>query len=390
MHGHETRSGAGARTNLRSAVTLSHASMASPFSSPVSAPSSSVSASPPPPAVATPAEGGPSRRSRSRSRSRERTPSAPARVHSIGGPQGARDGRTRVRPYTITLHDPTPERSSSLEELLSDGRFELVIVGRETCPTTDREHLQGYFKLKNAATWQNVKALFSRSGLDDVHLEQARGSPSQNWQYCSKEGNIFMEKGQPPKGQGQRSDLEAAAAIVAERGLTALAHEMPRQFVLHHRGFAALQQRLIQPRTEAPKVYVLWGPTGTGKSYWARRLTDDPFVWHPQQAQWFDGYEGQDHAIFEEFRGQIPFGMVLSLLDRYDCRVQSKGACGQFRPRKIFFTSPAPPEEWWELLAGNDGKLDQLKRRITRTFHLTRPFNPDEPLSEEFNQLLNL
>lgn len=314
-------------------------------------------------------------RERARSRSRERIEP---------------DGRTsRVRPYVFTLHNLTDDRLAVIEEVLNEERFEYVIVGRETCPTTQREHLQGYFKLKNAATWVNVKRLFGDE-LNDIHLERAKGSPSQNYEYCSKEKNIFMEKGDRPKGQGNRSDLDDAIAVVTERGLTALATEMPRQFVLHHRGFAALEQRLITKRTEPPQVYVLWGPTGTGKSYWARKLTDDPFVWHPQLGTWFDGYCGQEHAIFEEFRGQIPFGMVLSLLDRYDCRVQVKGGSTEFRCRKIFFTSPAPPEEWFQTLASNDGQVNQLKRRITRVIHLTTPLDVDAPLDPQFNALVNL
>eukprot|EP00959_Pyramimonas_sp_CCMP1952_P383736 8041931-Pyramimonas_sp.AAC.2 len=35
-------------------------------------------------------------------------------------------------------------------------------------------------------------------------------------------------------------------------------------------------------------------------------------------------------VIKEEFRGQLPFSMLMRLLDRYDCRVEFKGGSAQF------------------------------------------------------------
>lgn len=137
-----------------------------------------------------------------------------------------------------------------------------------------------------------------------------------------------------------------------------------------------MQARLAKKRKTAPKVVVLHGPTGTGKSHTARAELselyeeDDIYIWHPQQGTWFDGYEGQRGVLFEEFRGQIPFGFLLSLLDKYDCRVQCKGSTTQFAAETIYITSPKPPKEWYENLASNDGGLNQLTRRITETRQL--------------------
>jgi len=64
----------------------------------------------------------------------------------------------------------------------------------------------------------------------------------------------------------------------------------------------------------------------------------------------------------------MPFGMMLALLDRYQCKVQYKGGMAQFRATKIILTSPKHPQDWYQ----DDGhdKVDQLIRRITRITHV--------------------
>ncbi len=146
-----------------------------------------------------------------------------------------------------------------------------------------------------------------------------------------------------------------------------VAIDHPEIFGQNHKGLIALQSILIQPRNEVPTVTVLYGGTGAGKSREAREIVgEDKYVWHPQQNQWFDGYAGEKDVIFEEFRGQLPFGMLLSLLDRYDCKIQYKGGMCEFAATNIVVTSPLHPREWYKSddLATHD-KIEQLLRRIT-------------------------
>jgi hypothetical protein len=59
----------------------------------------------------------------------------------------------------------------------------------------------------------------------------------------------------------------------------------------------------------------------------------------------------------------LPFGMMLDLLDRYECKVQIKGSTVQFCPKIIYITSPKQPCEWYS--TDSNDKEDQLLRRIT-------------------------
>lgn len=165
--------------------------------------------------------------------------------------------------------------------------------------------------------------------------------------------------------------MATAAEIVAEGGVAALLEQAPALYIRYHAGFEKLERRLQPTRKVAPTVTVLYGGTGVGKSRLAREMLTDPYVWHPQQGTWFDGYIGEPNVIFEEFRGQIPFGFLLSLLDRYCCRVQCKGSSVQFSASNIVITSPVSPAEWYPTLSENEGRLDQLMRRISKTVHVT-------------------
>ena len=109
----------------------------------------------------------------------------------------------------------------------------------------------------------------------------------------------------------------------------------------------------------------------------------DFYVWWPAQEKWFDGYEGHEKTLFEEYRGQMPFGHMLMLLDRYDARVQYKGGSMQFCSTKIAITSPLHPMLWYkkEDLQAQD-RIDQLIRRIGNDNIINMDFEPPDWVKE--------
>lgn len=74
------------------------------------------------------------------------------------------------------------------------------------------------------------------------------------------------------------------------------------------------------------KVYVFWGPTGTGKS---RRAWDeagpDAYPKDPRSKFW-DGYNGHSNVVLDEFRGAIDVSHLLRWFDRYPVLVEVKGS----------------------------------------------------------------
>ena len=61
---------------------------------------------------------------------------------------------------------------------------------------------------------------------------------------------------------------------------------------------------------------------------------------------WFDGYDGHDTAIFDDFRASVNrFAYILRVLDRYPMDVPVKGGFVNWNPKYIVFTCPRPPSE---------------------------------------------
>lgn len=241
-------------------------------------------------------------------------------------------------------------------------------------------HLQGYCEFKYPTKFSTVK-----KKLPTAHIEERIGTAKDASNYCKKgeqsktewkqwkDGgphfglNAKVHEGGEISNQGKRNDLSPAVEMIREgKRMRTVAQECPETFVRFHKGLIALQAQLVEPRTGPPTVKVFYGSTGSGKSKLAREwLGEDFYDWWPAQEKWFDGYEGEKNVIFEEFRGQFPFGMMLMLLDRYSARVQLKGSMINFAATRIAITSPLHPRLWYksEELQAND-RIDQMIRRI--------------------------
>lgn len=89
----------------------------------------------------------------------------------------------------------------SLEKCLKDGGLQYAIVGKERAPDTGTPHLQGFIAMQPTVlpasqglvgTWKKLFPFLARA-----HLETARGTDSQNKEYCSKTGDVLLECGTP-------------------------------------------------------------------------------------------------------------------------------------------------------------------------------------------------
>ena len=58
------------------------------------------------------------------------------------------------------------------------------LYGKEICPTTGRQHFQGFMRLKKAMRITELKL------IGKPHLEACKGNEEQNERYCSKDGNV--------------------------------------------------------------------------------------------------------------------------------------------------------------------------------------------------------
>lgn len=122
----------------------------------------------------------------------------------------------------------------------------------------------------------------------------------------------------------------------------------------------------MKPQAMERKVFVLYGPTGTGKSHraWAHAGLDA----YPKSSTsiYWDGYQGQEMVVMDEFRGKIGIEHLLTWFDKYPVCVQNKfGGC-VLNAKTIIITSNLHPKDWFPDL--DETTIQALLRRLTIFF----------------------
>jgi DUF971 family protein len=262
--------------------------------------------------------------------------------------------------FTINNYDEATQEA--LRSLCADASSHVryIIFGRET-GRNGTDHLQGYLQFTKKKRLGGVKRT---AGFARAHLELARGTFEDNRKYCSK-GEDFEEYGIPVVKAGQRTDLMSMKAMIDE-GKTEL-EVAEANFSCWANNYKALdryRQMKSARRNWKTVVIVLIGPTGVGKTRFVFDQPDDRelYVWnYSGRDVWFDGYYGQDRVLFDDFDwGQIPYRMMLRLLDRYPCKVPVKGSWAEWKPRKIYITSNREINQWYP-----NEDTSHLERRVT-------------------------
>ena len=261
-----------------------------------------------------------------------------------------------------------------------DASMKYLIIGKETCPDSGREHRQCYVEFKSA---KSISAAQRCLGLDaGTHFEKRKGSAFQASEYCKKEGN-FQEFGLAPhKPQpGKRTDLEEIRESLANgTDMLDVADKYFGTWCRNHRALDRYMQlamaKSAYAQREGMKVSIYWGSTGTGKTMSAFQEDPDLYKWSPSEGtQWWDGYTGQKTLLIDEFNGQLKVEYLLAILDRYRLQLQVKGGFTHAAWTRVIITSNTDPEDWYSEV---DPKIrEALDRRITEVVHFPIDLNDD-------------
>ena len=294
---------------------------------------------------------------------------------------------SKMRNACFTLNNYTDDDCTRLSGLAKCPDVSYCVIAKEI-GESGTPHLQGYAEFSGSFSFSRVKALLGTT----AHIEPRHGPQSRAISYCKKgdqphdEWDSAHEDGYhyganldllcefgTPKSPGQRTDLDQVVTdIQAGKRLRDLAADHPIQFIKYSKGILSYRSALQAPRssTTPKEVIVRFGDTGTGKTRQAWLDHPDAYVWGPGHGKWFDSYDLHTEVIFDEFRGQLPFALLLQLLDRYPMKVEYKGGMTEFVADSITITSPVHPVHWYSL-SGSNGKIGQLVRRITKIYHHT-------------------
>ena len=281
--------------------------------------------------------------------------------------------RVRRRRFCLTLNNPTSVECVQWNSVLSDGNvaehaksLTFFIVQSEREGTF---HYQAYCEFKKAVSWSQLKKIFG----DRIHIEESRGTGAANIKYCTKNttrvtGELLCISGQ--WGRPKSSGGVTLAAIRIQNGdkLDAIVEDFPGVALMSMPKLEAAIAHAKGPRTEKPKVTILFGLTGCGKSQYCVRTFGTSAYWvaPPAKGQvWWGHYMCQDVCVFDDFHhGWFPLTELLRILDSTPHFVAPKGGQVPFNSGHLVFTCNVDPRDWYHAYQGDSAHKDALERRI--------------------------
>lgn len=245
-------------------------------------------------------------------------------------------------------------------------------------------HLHLVYEDDKTFRWSEVKKVLPRA-----HIEPTRGQKTQAEDYIYKRGK-YAEKGEQVicikfhgeiKGaQGVRTDLLDIGKYI-DMGLRPddiLDKDI--RFYKHENIVRAAYYRKRSKETPLlrdVKVYYHVGLSGSGKTYDFVKLSndnpDDVFlICDYNRSSLFDYYSGESILILDEFRGQIPFSLLLCILQGYKQRFHARYRMVWGLWTEVHITSVIPPEKLYSRMVTETREYDtyeQLSRRITEVIY---------------------
>lgn len=227
----------------------------------------------------------------------------------------------------------------------NSSKIRFIGVGLEVCPTTNRQHYQGWMQFHKKTRHTAAKKVFKGN-----YIAPMFANDEANKTYCSK-GKNYTTYGSP-KTKGQRTDLEGIFEQIRNgTSLIDIADANPGRFCQYRGGlnqYKAMCDKRNALAFRHVQVFVYWGPTRTGKTKAAMASgpADSIFLIHASGLQWWCGYEGEPILIIDEYDSSVCIIKMLQLLDGYRCRLDIKGGHTYARWTTVYITSNINPLDW--------------------------------------------
>lgn len=331
------------------------------------------------------------------------------------------------RGWMVTINNPKIPGDAYLAQWFADGNIVFGCGQLEQAPETGTPHLQMYIVTKvNDANKNGFGVKWMKENIHSTaHLDKRQGSHEEARDYCTLkeykgktkivlagpwtigEWSEIEEKKKGSTKGGAKVKLNwetMLGEVKAGRSDKYLMEKYPHLFLTSHK--AIEKARLVyasEVTRQQPKVFVLYGVTGSGKSHKANQImlnNGGGHVFHKGNHGnfWADGYDPMRHNVvwFDEFDGSwFSYKQLLRVCDKWPYNMETKGGTVNFNPKLIIFTSSKHPKEWYSVEAVPD--TSELMRRLSGKhgciINMTTKFNvpvEDGPnLVEEFDKYLS-
>lgn len=228
----------------------------------------------------------------------------------------------------------------------------------EECPESHKHHLQCFVVFRKRVRFSAVKRLFPLA-----HIEKRMGTRTEAIAYCSKDATrlsaplTFGTLPEDSVGMKRKITEELVSKTVLQ-----VIDETPNLW-RNYRVLTQIRSSVSSPRNFLTCGILLTGPTGCGKSLLALHVSAllGSVYYADPTLKWFDGYDGQEVIVVDEFRG-APISLLLRMLDRYPMLLPIKGAMTQLYAKYIIFTSNLVFQKMFKYL--DIGTYLALRRRL--------------------------
>lgn len=263
--------------------------------------------------------------------------------------------------WCFTLNNPDDCGITSDDVLSWDHRY---IVFQREVGESGTPHFQGSIFFDKTKRLAGLKKI-----CKFAHWEPMRGNADQAIAYCTKEdtrtAGPWEDGDRPVSRQGHRSDLENFSDSVKHGdSVNDLWDTHTSVMIRYTRGAQeAINHYAARncPTKRDIEVYIYWGKTATGKT--TRVYDQHPDCYSLDNYPWFDGYNGQDVLLMDDFYGNVPISVMLKMLGGFPFRVQVKGSTVLAKWTKVYITSNTDPDTWYKNVPSE--VLAAFKRRIT-------------------------
>ena len=250
------------------------------------------------------------------------------------------DTTKKRRGWCFTINNYTADDFENVKNLI-ENEAEKGIAEEEHINGEGTPHIQGYIYFKNARWFNAVKELLRRR----AHIEPAMGNPKQNFEYCSKEGKVFIKKGEP--GPTKRPFLEMWHDM-KEMEFNDFEEKYPNEVYLRRE---KVMQVMIDKAMAKVKEYNgnlqeknwwIWGEPGVGKSRWAASNGEYAEIYKKNCNKWWDGYNIMKTkiVILEDYPCAPQGNMLVQHMkiwgDRYPFQGECKGSHIMVEPARFF------------------------------------------------------
>lgn len=250
-------------------------------------------------------------------------------------------------------------------------------------------HLHMVLEDNNKARFSAIKKIYPKA-----HLEPTKGTKEQAEDYIKKRGK-WEEKGEQVlyiarfgeiKGnQGARKDFEILESLI-EEGMT------PQEIMALNMRYRRYEKYIkdaffYKRKSETPflrEVKCIWhvGESGSGKTYVAKKLIEEHgennvYMMTDYDNGGLDNYCGEQILFMDEFRGQIRFSTLLSMLQGYKSQFHARYTNCWGLWNEVHITSVMPPERIYSAMVKENNDLDTIKQLLRRiesiVYHYKEP-----------------